>query len=173
MRKVVAAAVVAIGGVLVTTVGCGTAAEDREARNERLVREAFAATAAGKLEAMDELVAEDFVRHCQATPNFDVRSREQFWAYLRADHEVFPDQTIEVVHLVAQGDLVAFWAVFRGTQLGSMGPFPATAKAVELDISGVFRIEDGTIAETWLTWDNLSLLTQLGHLGSSAAAAAD
>ncbi len=172
MKKVMAAAVVTAGGVLVMTVGCGSGASDREARNERLVREAFAATAAGKLEAMDELVAEDFVRHCQATPDVDVRSREQFRAYLRADHEVFPDQSLEIIHIVAQGDFVAFWAVYRGTQKGPMGPFPATGKAVELDIAGVFRIEDGTIAEAWLTWDNLALLTQLGHLGSSAAAAA-
>ena len=30
-----------------------------------------------QLDALDEVVAPNFVRHCQATPNLDVRSLEQ------------------------------------------------------------------------------------------------
>jgi hypothetical protein len=33
---------------------------------------------------------------------------------------------------------------------------------MEIDFAGVHRIEDGKIAETWVTWDNLVGLTQLG-----------
>jgi hypothetical protein len=32
-----------------------------------------------------------------------------------------------------------------------------------MDISGVFRIEDGRIAEFWITWDHVAGLVRLGH----------
>ncbi|MCH8960675.1 MAG: hypothetical protein IH820_04960 [Bacteroidetes bacterium] len=28
---------------------------------------------------------------------------------------------------------------------------------------GILRIEEGKIAEMWVEWDNLNILTQLGH----------
>jgi len=43
-----------------------------------------------QLDALDEIVASNFVRHCQATPNLDVRSLEQFKDFLRQDVAVFP-----------------------------------------------------------------------------------
>lgn len=43
-----------------------------------------------------------------------------------------------------------------------MGPFPATGNEMEISFAGIHRIEDGKIAETWVTWDNLTALTQLG-----------
>jgi predicted ester cyclase len=43
-----------------------------------------------------------------------------------------------------------------------MGPYPATGKRLELDVAGMHRIADGKIAESWLIWDNLTGLTQLG-----------
>jgi len=64
--------------------------------------------------------------------------------------------------LVAEGDRVAFWGTFTGTQEGPMGPFPATGRRLESEIGGMFRIETGKLAELWVTWDNLSGLAQLG-----------
>jgi len=43
-----------------------------------------------------------------------------------------------------------------------MGPFPPTGKRLESQIAGMFRLEAGSIAELWVTWDNLSGLAQLG-----------
>ena len=45
-----------------------------------------------------------------------------------------------------------------------MGPFPATGKRMESECAGIFRIDDGRIAELWVTWDNLAGLAQLGLL---------
>ncbi|MFV1980166.1 MAG: ester cyclase, partial [Rhodothermia bacterium] len=46
--------------------------------------------------------------------------------------------------------------------------FPAGGKKMSLDIAGIFRIADGKIAEIWATWDNLTALTQLGHIPSNS-----
>jgi hypothetical protein len=34
---------------------------------------------------------------------------------------------------------------------------------VESKFIGIFRLEEGKIAELWVEWDNLATLTQLGH----------
>lgn len=114
-------------------------------------------------DAVRELLAPEFVRHCQATPDVAIENREQFIEYLKMDSATFPDsvQTAEIV--VTEGDLVAFWLKYEGTQKGQMGPFPASNKRMQLDVAGVFRVRDGKFAELWITWDNLASLAQLGH----------
>ena len=61
------------------------------------------------------------------------------------------------------GDCVAGYFTYSGTQEGAMDPFPATGKKADLKYLGILRIEDGKIAEMWVEWDNLAMLTQLSH----------
>jgi predicted ester cyclase len=98
-----------------------------------------------------------------------VENREQFLEYLRADAAVFPDSRQTLHHIVAEGDLVAFWVTYEGTQEGQLGPFPPSHKKTQLDVSGVFRLRDGKLAELWVTWDNLASLAQLGHFAPPPA----
>lgn len=130
--------------------------------NKELVLKAFTAVGSGDLDALDGLIAADYVRHSQATPEFDVTSLEAFKQYLLKDREIVPDSELKIVHLIAEDNFVAFWATYSGVQEGPMGVFPATGNRMEIDIAGIHRIEDGKIAETWVTWDNLAALTQLG-----------
>ena len=146
----------------VTSIGCLCGPCKQAQANRELVVDAFQALADGDLDALDQYIAADYVRHCQASPDVEVTSLEEFKAYLRRERESFPDPEMSVMYLVAEGDLVAFWATYGGVQDGPMGPFPATGKRMEVDFAGIHRIADGKIAETWVTWDNLSGLTQLG-----------
>ncbi len=113
---------------------------------------------------LDDVVAPGFVRHCQATPDVDVRSLQAFKEYLKQDDSVFPDSVQTLHHHVVEGDLVAIWATYEGTQKGPMGSFPPSGKRVSLDFAAFLRVEGGRIAEMWVTWDNLTALFQLGHL---------
>ena len=93
------------------------------AENKILVRRFKEAMNTRQLDALDEVVAPNFVRHCQATPNLDVRSLEQFKDFLRQDAAVFPDNTQTFTHVIAEGDTVAVWATYEGTQRGKWGRF--------------------------------------------------
>ena len=115
------------------------------------------------VEAFDALLAPDFVRHCEATPEIAVASREEFKQFYVDTAMTFPDQQMTLDVLVAEGDRVAFWGKCSGTQEGPMGPFPPTGRRLESEIGGMFRIEGGMLAELWVTWDNLAGLVQLGH----------
>lgn len=137
-----------------------------------LVRRLEEAVNSRRLDVLDELVSPVFVRHCQATPQFDVRSLEQFKEFLRQDANVFPDNTTSFTHVLAEGDLAAAWGTYEATQAGQMGPFPPSGKKVRVDLGALLRVENGKIAELWITWDNLAVLSQLGHLPAVPAAVA-
>lgn len=115
------------------------------------------------LDALDALLAPDLVRHSQATPDVEIRSLDDFKDFLRTDFATVPDSEVDCPMVIVEGDLLACWCTYRGTQQGAMGPFPPTGRRVDLDFSGFIRFEEGLIAEMWVTWDNLTALTQLGH----------
>jgi len=83
-------------------------------------------------------------------------------AWLQANKTTFPDYREDVEMLVGEGDFVAWRSKGTGTQLGPMGPFPATGRRMSITIIGMHRFENGKIAETWTSWDNVAALAQLG-----------
>jgi steroid delta-isomerase-like uncharacterized protein len=135
-------------------------------QNKAIVRRFFEAWNSRQPAAFDELVAPDVVRHCQPTPGLDVHNLDQLKEFLRLDIEVFPNSVQTLKHLVAEGNLIAVWATYEGTQQGPMGPFPPSGAKAQFDFGAVFRIAHGKIAEWWVTWDNMTVLRQLGHLPS-------
>lgn len=117
-------------------------------------------------DALDGLVAADFIRHSSAAPG--VRSRDDLKHYLRSEFAIFPDAYESVEDLVAERERVAARHSFRGTQTGPMGRHPASGRAMTADYLAIYRVADGKIAEAWVEWDNLSGLAQLGHAKADA-----
>jgi steroid delta-isomerase-like uncharacterized protein len=134
--------------------------------NKRVVRAFAEAINRRDWDALDDFVAIDFVRHSNAAPG--IHSREDLKRYLRDEFASFPDACESVEDVVAEGDRVAVRHSFCGTQSGPMGRYPASAKTLRADYLAIYRLEDGKIAEAWVEWDNLSGLTQLGHMNSDA-----
>lgn len=93
-----------------------------------------------------------------------MRSREEFIALQRGFMTTFPDQHVRLEQMIAEGDHVAVRAIYTGTQSGPMGDFPASGNKVDGPFIAFFRIESGKIAELWVEWDNVAMLTQLGVL---------
>jgi predicted ester cyclase len=154
---------IAVIGCLIGVLGCVCEPCDEGQKNKELVAEALAVTEAGDLDRLEEFYTKDFVRHCQATPELEVTDFQGFKELIIRDRESFSDSKMILHRLVAEDDLVAFWGTYSGIQDGPMGPFPATGERMDVDFGGIHRIVDGKIAETWVTWDNLNGLAQLGH----------
>ena len=136
---------------------------------KKLIRRFWEAMNTRQLDVLDELLAPNVIRHCQATPELNVRSCEDFKEFCRQESASFPDSLQTIRHLVAEGSLVAVWSTYEGTQKGQFGSFPPSGKKFSVDFGAVFRMENGKIAEWWLTWDNTVILTQLGHLPTSSS----
>ena len=90
-----------------------------------------------------------------------VTSLDELKEFLVHDLETVSDPKMVLHRMVAEDDLVAFWATYSGIQDGPMGPYPATGKRMELDFAGMHRIADDKIVETWVIWDSLTGLKQL------------
>ena len=118
----------------------------------------------GNVDAWDEVLAPGYVRHSQATTGMEeIRGIEPMKAFLRAHFAAFPDWHEEIDVILAEDDFVAYVTTGTGTQTGPMGPLPPTGERMEIVSYIVHRFEAGKIAETWVGWDNLAALTQLGH----------
>ena len=135
-------------------------AEDARA----IVTEFFDAMNDRELDRLDAIVATDFVRHCEATPDVDVQSLGDFKAFLDAYTAVFPDNVQTPIHIAADGDLIGVFATYEGTHLGPFGPFEPTGKRAKFDFAGMLRVQEGKVSEFWITWDNMTILAQLGLL---------
>ena len=136
---------------------------DTEAeRNKELVIQALKLIQEKSYDDLNRYYAEDYVRHCQATPDAVVESFDAIKALWLEWDESFTDFEHDTQATIAEGDLVAFYGSFSATQTGQMGPFPPTGKRMKADFAGYHRIADGKIAETWVTWDNMTTLQQLG-----------
>jgi predicted ester cyclase len=131
--------------------------------NKETVTKAVEVVGKGDYDNMDKYIAENYVRHSQASPDITIKSLNDFKEFIRQDRLAIPDQKLELKYLVAEGDLVAFWMTYEGTQTGQMGQFPPSNKFAKLDVSGIHRLENGKIVETWVTWDNIAFLSQLGY----------
>jgi len=130
--------------------------------NKGLVRRFYTEMDAGNIDAMDELVAEDYVDH--NPPPFPGLSAGReglkqafaiFWKATPGRHEV-EDQ-------VAEGDKVVTRLTAYGRHEGELpGPMPATGADISQTAVAIHRIADGKIAEHWSDRDDLGLMQQLG-----------
>ncbi len=134
--------------------------------NKRVIRAFAEAINRRDWAALDDLVAADFVRHSNAAPGID--SRDDLKRYLRNELATFPDAHESLEDVVAEGDRVAVRHLFRGTQIGPMGPHPPSGRCMTAEYLAIYRLADGRIVEAWVEWDNLSALVQLGHAKADA-----
>ncbi len=74
----------------------------------------------------------------------------------------FPDLSVRVDQLIADGDMVAYLVWAKGTHLGPFAGVPATGKPIEYSAIGIDRLENGRIVEHHANPDIIALLTQIG-----------
>ncbi len=132
--------------------------------NKEIVRRAIAeGVNTGDLQTFRDMLAPDYARHSQATTEMpEIHGVEEMLAFLQAQFAAFPDYHEEIELMIAEGDKVAYITNGTGTQTGPLGGIPPTGKRMEVVNYAVQRIQDGKIAETWIGWDNLAVLLQLG-----------
>jgi predicted ester cyclase len=75
----------------------------------------------------------------------------------------FPDFTLTIEEIIAEGEQVWVRMTGRGTNLGGfMGP--PNGKSFRITVIDICRFEDGKIVEHWGVPDRFALLAQLGRL---------
>jgi steroid delta-isomerase-like uncharacterized protein len=115
----------------------------------------------GNLDALDEIVAPDSIDHDPAPGQMSgAEGYKAMFGELRA---AFPDLNVEVEHLVATDDELAFAYSITGTHLGPLMGQPAIGKKVSYRGMQISRFDsDGKLVERWGSSDELGMLRQLG-----------
>ena len=126
--------------------------------NKALARRAWEAV--DNPDLLDEVYAPDVVWH---EPDREIRGLEQAKQFVTTYKTAFPDMTVTVEDVIAEGDNVVTRVTLRGTHQGETEEFgPPTERQMELKGITIHRIEDGKIVEEWERYDNLSIMQQLG-----------
>jgi steroid delta-isomerase-like uncharacterized protein len=131
--------------------------------NKALVERWFAALSGGASEDVANLAAADIVYHDPSPREESQTGGTEEWASDRGQD--YPDLEVTVEQVIAEGDMVASYQRYTGTQQGDVEDergVPATGLAMEWVSMGLFRIECGKIAEVWAVADDLGRLQRLG-----------
>ena len=129
--------------------------------NKRLVCRFYEAIDKGNIEAMDELVAEDYLDH--NPPPFPGlgKGREG----LKQAFKIFREATPGRHHIedqIAEGDRVVTRLTSYGKHEGDLPGAPRTGNDLKMTSITIHRIADGKLAEKWAEKDVMGFLKQIG-----------
>jgi len=162
--RLICGATLVLAVIFLTGCAQDSAVREMEEQNKALVRRVHAEVSKGNLEIFDEVLSPNYVRHCQAMPpEFqELHGTNQFKAFLADFATAVPDCNDSVLFVIAENDMVAYVTKMTGTQTGPMGELPASGRTFTLTNIVIHRFENGRITETWVSWDNMAMLAQLG-----------
>ena len=108
------------------------------------------------------------MRHDPGDP-FPAHGPEDVKRIVTMLRSMFPDFTITVDAIVADGDMVVSRYTSTATDtVGYMG-MPPTGKSIRTPAMQMFRFANGKIVESWAVRDDLGTLRQLGHIPAPGA----
>src|SRR5688500_10053797 len=128
--------------------------------NKSLIRRLIdEAQSQGKLDVVDELLADDFVDHTPFPGVPPTRSGvKMLFGYLRS---AFPDLQVRIHEQIAEGEKVVTRKTFEGTHQGEFMGVPSTGRTVAFEVIDILTVRDGRIAEHRVVFDQFAIQQQL------------
>ena len=133
------------------------------------MRRTYELISAGDVAGFGDLVADGVVEH-QGGPGF-APDKEGTLDFFRAMIEAFPDLSMTVEDLIADGDKAVARVRVTGTHRGDFMGISPTGAAGDIQLIDIMRFDaDGQVCEHWGVADMLSLMQQLGVVPAGAPA---
>ena len=119
----------------------------------------------GRADAIDEMFAENGIAHGLADdPGNPLKGPSSFRPFHTVFREAFPNMTIVVDDMIAEGDKVAARCSIRAQHEGAFLGKAATQSPVDFTGIAIVRIANGKIVEAWNNFDFMTLHRQVGLL---------
>lgn len=131
-----------------------------EANRELVARYYAAVGAAGDLTDLETFISPEYIDH-NAEPG-SPRGPELVRAHFTAIRTTFPDFSMSIEQMLADGDFVVTRVSGRGTHDGEWMGIPPSGRVVHLRGINIDRIATGRIAEHWGEADTVGMLVQMG-----------
>jgi steroid delta-isomerase-like uncharacterized protein len=131
-------------------------AEDLKKLNDHFYDEVFRRR---HLDAVDELLADDFVEHTPAPGQ--ATDRQGAKDFIGQMLQAFPDLNFEVENQIAEGDTVAAVVTMTGTHNSDFLGVPATGRRVSVAVMDTGRVREGRFTDHWGLVDVPELMAQL------------
>lgn len=144
-------------------------AEQASANKEIVLRWAESVVNRGELDVVDELFAEEFSWDMPFNPE-PLHGPEAMKETVTSFRTAFPDLSIEVDEIVAEGDKVALSYQASGTNHGEMMGEPATGESAEWRVTHVFTLREGRIVSDATVLDRARIIEQLSQAKQPARA---
>jgi steroid delta-isomerase-like uncharacterized protein len=127
--------------------------------NKAIARRFYDAMNEGKLEIIDEVIDENLIEHDEVpglTPN-----REGVRQFFQMVRTAFPDFSMTIEDMIAEGDKVFIRARMKGTQQGEFMGIPASGKQMTVPFADIVRFSGGRVVEHWGITDTGAMVRQL------------
>ena len=119
----------------------------------------------GRADAIDEMFAENGIAHGLADdPGNPLKGPGNFRPFHTVFREAFPNMTIVVDDMIAEGDKVAARCSIRAQHEGAFLGKAASQSPVDFTGITIVRIDNGKIVEAWNNFDFMTLHRQVGLL---------
>ncbi len=115
----------------------------------------------GNLAVADEVFAPECITHDPASPEV-IRGPEGYKQFVTIFRSAIPDLQLAIEDIIAEGDKVMYRWTSRGTHKGDFLGIAPTGKQVMITGMGIDRIIGGKVVESWMNYDMLGMLQQLG-----------
>lgn len=117
----------------------------------------------GNADAIDDLFDENGIAHgLSDDPSNPIRGPRDYRPFYAVFREAFPNMTIVVEDMVAEGDKVAARCSVHGKHEGDFMGRAATQSPVDITGITIVRIAGGKIVEAWNNFDFMTLYRQCG-----------
>jgi steroid delta-isomerase-like uncharacterized protein len=123
----------------------------------------------GRIESVDELLAEDAVMWGIGRPDQSSRGSAEFKEFYHRQRSATPDVKITLDQVVQEGDTAfARWTATM-THTGEGFGVAPTNQTITLSGMSACRASNGKIVEGWNSWDQVGMARQLGLLDGRVA----
>ena len=115
------------------------------------------------VDSIDDLFADEVTIATKRTgSDSDLAGKDDLKMFFHEWSQAFPDSTVEIHELIAEGDLVVQYSTLYGVHQEQFRNLDQTEKEIAMNAFAFYRVQHGKIVEYTAIGEMMDLLKQLG-----------
>ncbi|HNQ62018.1 MAG TPA: ester cyclase [Bacteroidia bacterium] len=136
-------------------------------QNKAAMTQIYTAFSTGNTAELPNYVDPNIIEHAP-DPNIKETGLEGLTKMIETYRASFPDLKMEVMSMVAEGDVVTAHFKMTGTNTGPMGEMPATNRPMDIAGVDIIKFKDGKAVEHWGYYEEMKMMEQMGMMQEPA-----